>query len=191
MPALQTNLVVTHPEAPLAEVESKLVGIEGLPVVDDQGKVGGCWGGCWRATWALPGWPQMLQLPCSSCLRSLTLRLMPCPALCPALPCTVLIHSALACPACSWWGWCRGRTSKRRAATSRQVAAPASCPLPPCRPAPLLHCGALPSAAATPSTPDTCPFSVFCRPLSLLCLLPWTGCDEQQRDRPQGRRQGV
>jgi CBS domain-containing protein len=65
MPALQTNLVVTHPEAPLAEVESKLVGIEGLPVVDDQGKVGGCWGGCWggcycqwwmtRASWVGAG----------------------------------------------------------------------------------------------------------------------------------------
>jgi CBS domain-containing protein len=76
MPALQTNLVVTHPEAPLAEVEAKLVGIEGLPVVDDQGKVGGWAGLLWVPGWVLlavvdgqgkvsacvprlPGWPQV------------------------------------------------------------------------------------------------------------------------------------
>ena len=147
MPALQTNLVVTHPEAPLAEVESKLVGIEGLPVVDDQGKVGGCW----RATWALPGWPQMLQLPCSSCLRSLTLRLMPCPALYPALPCP-LSCPALHCsdPLCSGLPLLQlvGVVSRKdfKKAGSHVKAGCRACQLPPAAlppcPSPALRCTA-------------------------------------------------
>lgn len=51
MSFLQTNLVTAGPEESLAEVEGRLKGIEGVPVVDAAGMVRWGWGGvagAWR-----------------------------------------------------------------------------------------------------------------------------------------------
>ena len=89
----------------------------------------------WVLACHVPGWPQT-PLPCSSCLRSLTLRLMPCPALYPALPCP-LSCPALHCsdPLCSGLPRLQlvGVVSRKdfKKAGSHVKAGCRACPLPP------------------------------------------------------------